>query len=99
LYHKVWSTGSFTPASLTRSEADRDTASGASQGQLAHPHSFRNVFEQFSQSFHGIETDDGDGEEHDILWDHGEEAGGQLSPTLKYQRRSASWRRSNNTDR
>ena len=104
-FRKVWSSGSFTPTSRTVSEADKDVfrqcsghspVSAASEGR--HAHSFRNVYEQFSQSLHYIETDDDDGEEENMLWDRNQ-ADGHVSPNLKYQRMSASWRRSNNADR
>jgi hypothetical protein len=104
-FQKVWSSGSFTPTSRTVSEAGQDAfrqcsghshVSAASEDQ--HSHSFRNVYEQFSQSLHYIETDDDDEEQEDVMWDRSQ-ADGHLSPTLKYQRMSASWRRSNNADR
>ena len=48
------------------------------------------------------EKDDDEEEEKDeenMVWDRSQAAEAHLSPNLKYQRMSASWRRSNNADR
>jgi hypothetical protein len=61
------------------------------------------MFEQFSQNLHSMGLDDDDEEEEkeeeNMLWDRSQAAEAHLSPNLKYQRMSASWRRSNNADR
>ena len=49
----------------------------------------------------GLDDDDGEEEEEEktMLWDRSQAAEAHLSPNLKYQRMSASWRRSSNADR
>ncbi len=62
------------------------------------PHSFRNTFEHFAHSSLAIEPDDEDEDEQDAVWDKHQATAGTLSPSLKYQRTSAKWRPSNDTD-
>ena len=58
-----------------------------------------NIFEQFAHSSLAIEPDEEDEDERNTMWHGLQAAEGKLSPALKYQRRSAKWRPSNNSDR
>ncbi len=106
---QVWSSSSFTPTSRTFSEADNEAfqqnsgKSAVSAGNIGvesvHSQSYTNMFEQFAHSSLAIEPDEEDEDEGDTMWDGLQAAEGKLSPALKYQRRSAKWRLSNNSDR
>jgi hypothetical protein len=102
----VWSSGSFTPTSRTLSETDKfdyqrsSEESAASTGSRSlEARCFRNVFEQFAQPSLAVEPDDDDAEDEEALWDSMASLNGHVSPTLKFQRTSASWRPRHARDR
>ena len=100
----MWSSG--TPTSHTLSETDKFAYQRSSEESAASTGSrsldarcFGNVFEQFAQSSLAVEPDDEDAEDGDAVWDSIASVNGHVSPTLKFQRTSASWRPRHNTDR